>query len=135
MFATYIAPSYRRYIAPIKESGAIVHMHSDGHILALADQFIDLGIEVLNIQDLVNGVRNIEEVFGGRIAIDLDIDRQNVTVRGTADDASNLVREEVSILGRPEGGLSLRYNWGPPTPVENADAVLTAMESCAGYRS
>lgn len=134
MFAEYVAPSYRKYIAPIKRSGAIVHMHSDGHILALADQFIDLGIEVLNIQDLVNGVDSIKEAFGGRVAIDLDIDRQNVTVHGSAIDAGDLVRSEVSTLNTPEGGLSLSYNWGPPTPLENADAVMTAMEECGGHR-
>ena len=134
LFARFIAPSYRRYVAPIREAGTVVHMHSDGHVMALAEQFIELGIEVLNIQDLVNGVETIREVFGGRVAIDLDIDRQNVTVRGSATDAEDLVRREVEVLNRPDGGLSLGYDWGPPTPVENADAVMTAMETYGGYR-
>lgn len=129
-FEKYLAPSYRRYIAPFKERDIVVHMHCDGHIMGLADQLMGLRIEVLNVQDLVNGVENLREVFGGRIAIDLDIDRQNVTVSGSPKDAANLVRHDVDVLHRPDGGLSLSYNWSPPTPTECADAVMTAMEQC-----
>jgi hypothetical protein len=132
MFETYIKPSYRRYIEPIKNAGMIVHMHSDGHILDLAEHFLDLGIDVLNVQDRVNGVGNLAELFGGRVAIDLDIDRQTVTVSGSPRDAAELVRSEVDTLRRPEGGLSLKYDWSPPTPLQNVEAVLNELERAGG---
>ena len=55
-FRTYLKPSYDRLMAPARAAGCIVHMHSDGDIRDLVDDLIDSGVEVVNLQDLVNGV-------------------------------------------------------------------------------
>ncbi len=127
-FRKYVKPSYLRLTRPIKERGVLVHEHSDGRILDLVDDLIEAGGDVLNLQDLVNGIDDIGRTVKGRVAIDLDIDRQEITVKGTPRDVESHVRECVEKLGSPEGGLSLSYQPWPPTPLANVRAVLDAME-------
>lgn len=132
-FKKYFKPIYLNMTKPIKDAGIIVHEHSDGFILPLIEDLIDCGGDVINMQDLVNGIDNIANQVKGHMAIDLDIDRQNVTVNGSAKDIDDLIHEEVSKLGSKEGGLSLTYQPWPPTPAKNMDAVFTAMEKYSVY--
>ena len=128
MFRQYIKPSYQRMMKTARDSGAIIHMHSDGDIRALADDLFDGGVQILNLQDLVNGIDWIRDHYAGKKCIELDIDRQKVTVFGTPAEVDALIREEVEKLSSPAGGLAMIYGWYPGTPLENVDALMGAME-------
>ena len=132
-FRRYIKPSYRRLMQPALEKGCIVHMHSDGDIRLLADDILDDGVQVINLQDLVNGIDWIADRFRGKTCVELDIDRQHVTVSGTPADIDALIRREVSAIGTPQGGLAMIFGLYPGTPLENAAALMDAMERYAGY--
>jgi len=132
MFRTYIQPSYARLMGMVRAQGVLVHQHSDGYILDLLDGILECGCDVVNLQDLVNGIDNIRDALKGRAAIDLDVDRQSVTVFGSPDDIDDLIDEAVEKLGSESGGLSLCYQPWPPTPLENIRAVCDAMERCSG---
>jgi len=135
LFRKYIKPSYQRLIRPAKEKGLFIHMHSDGDIRTLVDDLLDGGVEIVNLQDLVNGVDWIADRLGGKVCVELDIDRQNVTVNGTPEDIDRLIRTEVESIGRKEGGLMMVYGLYPGTPLCNAAAVMDAMEKYMGYYS
>lgn len=45
-------------------------MHSDGDIRTVVDDLIDGGVEVINLQDLINGIDWIADKFAGRTCID-----------------------------------------------------------------
>jgi len=124
----YIKPSYQRLMAPAREAGCIVHMHSDGDIRALVDDLIDGGVEVVNLQDLVNGIDWIKDTLAGKVCIDLDIDRQEIIPYGTPTEIDAHVRRCVETLGSKQGGLMLLHGWYPGVPLENAKAVMDAME-------
>jgi hypothetical protein len=128
LFRRYIAPVYRRLMAPARRAGAVVHMHCDGYLWDLMDDLLACGIDVLNLQDLVNGVDRIAAELKGRICIDLDIDRQNITCFGTPREIDDHIREAVMKLGSPRGGLCLRHGLYSGAPIENIDALMTAME-------
>ena len=134
-FREYIKPVYERLMAPAIEAGCVVHMHSDGDIRVLADDLVASGVSVLNLQDLVNGIDWIAERFAGRVCIDLDIDRQEVTHHGTPEDIDKLIRREVETLGSRRGGLMMIYGLYPGVPLENAKALMDAMERYAGFYS
>jgi hypothetical protein len=110
-------------------------MHSDGDIRALVDDLIAGGVEVINLQDLVNGVEWIAARFAGRVCVDLDIDRQSVTRFGTPAQIDALIRQEVTCLGRKEGGLMMVYGLYPGAPLENVRALMDAMTRYAGFYS
>ncbi len=135
LFVKYLKPVYKRFMAPAVEKGLIVHMHSDGDIRTLADELVDSGVTILNLQDLVNGIDWIKEKYAGKICIDLDIDRQRVTRFGSPADVDALIREEVVKLGSKAGGLMMIYGMYPDIPLENAKALMDAMETYAMYYS
>ncbi|MBT4496157.1 MAG: hypothetical protein HOC74_00460 [Gemmatimonadetes bacterium] len=132
-FRKYIKPSYQRLMAPAREAGCIIHMHSDGDIKTLVNDLIDGGVEVINLQDLVNGIDWIAGELAGKYCIELDIDRQDVTVFGTPDQVDALVREEVEKVGSKEGGLMMIHGMYPGMPLENAKALMDAMEKYSTY--
>jgi len=134
-FRTYVKPSYQRLMVPAREAGAVVHMHADGHLHALIDDIIEGGVQVINLQDLVNGIDWIAERFAGRVCVELDIDRQLVTPHGTPAEIDALVREEVEAIGSPSGGLMMVYGLYPGVPLGNVEALMDAMERYATHYS
>lgn len=134
-FRKYIKPVYQKLMKPARDRGCIVHMHSDGDIRDLVDDLIDGGVEVINLQDLVNGIDWIADRFAGRICVDLDIDRQSITAHGTPKQIDYLVREEVEKIGSRDGGLMMIYGLYPGVPLENIEALMDAMEKYATYYS
>jgi hypothetical protein len=133
LFRRYIRPVFRRIMQPARDRSCIVHMHSDGDIRTLVDDLVEGGVEVVNLQDLVNGIDWIAAKFAGRTCIELDIDRQSVTARGTPRAIDALIHEEVEKLGSRRGGLMMVYGMYPGVPLENAKALMDAMERYAGY--
>jgi len=133
LFRKYIKPSYTKIMKPIKDNNIVIHQHCDGYIMDLIDDMIEAGPDVINLQDLVNGIDNIQKNIKGRIAIDLDIDRQSITVNGNPGDIEELIHQAISKLGSKEGGLSLSYQPWPPTPIENIKATFDAMEKYCTY--
>ncbi len=134
-FRKYIKPSYERLMKPAKDAGIPIHMHSDGDIRLLVDDIVTSGVEVINLQDLVNGIDWIAEKFRGKVCVDLDIDRQKITPHGTPEQIDALIREEVSKIATPEGGLCMIYGLYPGIPLENIKALMDAMERYAHFYS
>ena len=134
-FRTYIKPSYERLMKPARDAGIIVHMHSDGDIRALAPDLIEGGVQIVNLQDLVNGIDWIRQNLTGKVCVELDVDRQAVTRFGTPAQVDALIREEVTKLGSREGGLLLIFGLYPGTPLANVKALMDAMERYAGLYS
>lgn len=132
-FREYIKPSYQRLMKPARDKGVIVHMHSDGDLHDLIDDIIDGGVEVINMQDYVNGIDWIADKFAGKVCIELDIDRQFTTPHGTVHEIDALIREEVQKISRKEGGLMMVYGLYPGVPLKNVKALMDAMERYAFY--
>ena len=132
-FVKYIKPSYQRLMGIAREKGILVHMHSDGDIRTLVDELIDGGVQVLNLQDLVNGIDWIAAKFREKVCIDLDIDRQTITPKGTPAQIDALIREAVEKIGSKAGGLTMIYGLYPGVPLENVKALMDAMEKYMGY--
>jgi len=134
-FRTYIKPIYEHLMAPAHNAGCLVHMHSDGDIRDLVDDLVVSGVDALNLQDLVNGIDWIAAKLKGRVCIDLDIDRQQITRFGSPEQIDELIRKEVEKLGSPEGGLMMIYGLYPGVPLENIKAIMDAMERYAAFYS
>lgn len=132
-FRTYIKPIYEHVMEPAHKADCLVHMHSDGDIRELVDDLVLSGVDALNLQDLVNGVDWIAANLKGRVCIDLDVDRQQITRFGSPEQIDNLIRQEVKKLGSPEGGLMLIYGLYPGVPLENVKAIMDAMERYAVF--
>ncbi|MBS3764660.1 MAG: hypothetical protein KGZ25_15280 [Planctomycetes bacterium] len=64
----------------------------------------------------------------GRVCIDLDIDRQKIVRFGSPSEIDEHIRNAVEKLGSPDGGLMLSHGMYPGVPLENAEALMDAME-------
>lgn len=127
----YIKPTYQRIFSCCRDHGVHVSLHTDGYILDIIPDLLECGVSVLNPQDLVNGVENLRQRAWGRVCINLDIDRQSVTVFGTPEQSAAHVRHCIERLGSPRGGLDLIWGVYPGTPLANIRAVARAMDEHA----
>ena len=133
LFREYIKPLYQRMLEPVRQAGKIIHMHSDGDIRSLVDDIIEGGVDIINLQDLVNGVVWIGEKFRGRTCVDLDIDRQKITPFGTPAEIDAHVKHCIETIGCKEGGLMMIYGLYPGVPLENVKALMDAMTNYAYF--
>ena len=133
MFRRFIKPIYQKMLQPVREAGKIIHMHSDGDIRVLVDDIIDGGVDVINLQDRVNGVEWIGSKFRGKTCVDLDIDRQKITPFGTPDEIDAYIRHCIETVGCKAGGLMMIYGLYPGVPLENVKALMDAMTRYADF--
>lgn len=129
----WVAPTYEALMQPCRKAGCLVYLHSDGYIMHLMDEFIKCGVNIINPQDLCNGIDNLAREVKGRMCISLDIDRQKIVPYGTRKEIRELIEEEVKKLGSPQGGLEMVCGIYPPTPPENIDALCSALEEFQTY--
>ncbi|MBC7287964.1 MAG: hypothetical protein H5T86_07950, partial [Armatimonadetes bacterium] len=123
----YIKPAYMHVFEPCRESGVAVYLHSDGHMLEIIPDLIEAGVAVVNPQIRANGLEGIAKWAKGRVAICLDLDRQLFPF-ATPDEIRCHIREAVEALATPSGGLMLHAECEPDVPLENIDAICTALE-------
>lgn len=128
-----IKPAYQKIFSYCRQHNTHVYLHTDGYIIDIIPDLIECGVSVLNPQDLVNGLDNIERLAKGNVFIDLDIDRQKITVFGKPEKVEEHIFNCIKGLGSPKGGLSLKWGVYPETPVENIEAVIQAMGKYKNY--
>ena len=130
-FRRYLKPRYARLISLYKSQGVLVEFHSCGNVLGLVDDFIDLGIDLLNpVQPRAIGdLALLRAKTQGRIALKGGVDTQYTLTLGTPAEVRAEVRERIRVLG-PDGG----YICGPDQTIPMPDANLDALDqSIAEY--
>jgi uroporphyrinogen decarboxylase len=127
-FKKQILPSYKKLFEICKRKNTLIGFHSDGYIMEIVGDLIEAGVDIINPQDLCNGIDNIAKEIKGRACIRLDIDRQKVIPYGTRKDIFELIEEEIRKLGSVQGGLEFIVGIYPPTPPENVDALCAAIK-------
>ena len=127
-FRKYLLPAFSTMFGAARERGVHVRLHSDGHVIEVAEDLVKAGVTILNPQDQVNGVENIKRKLKGHVCIDIDVDRQNVVPFGKPENIRNHIRNVVSALNSPDGGFMVTVDIYPPTPLENIEALCQALE-------
>ncbi|HIE29910.1 TPA: hypothetical protein EYP66_21790 [Candidatus Poribacteria bacterium] len=126
-FRKYLKPCYKRIFGACREAGAHVYLHSDGHILEIIGDLIECGVTVINPQIRANTLDGIVKECKGKVAVNLDLDRQLFPFC-TPEEIDEHVREAVVKLGSKEGGLMLNAECEPDVPMENIEAICQAFE-------
>jgi uroporphyrinogen decarboxylase len=127
----YLKPCYAKIYAPFRQAGHYIYMHTDGHIFEIIPDLVDCGVNVINPQVGANGLDNLARVCKQKVCVDLDLDRQMFPFF-TPEQIDAHIREAVEVLGAPEGGLWLKAEIGDDVPLENVEAIFSALER---YRS
>ena len=128
-----LGPSFKRIFSYCREHGVHVGLHSDGYVVDIIPDLIDYGVTTLNLQELVNGVDTLAELVRGKVFLDMDVDRQAVTVFGTPEEVDAHILNCIRTLGSPNGGLTTIWGVYPGTPYENFEAGVRALAKYATY--
>ena len=133
LWRRHIKPYSRELIRPFKDIGIATYYHSCGSILPVIEDFIEMGLDILDpIQPKAVGMEpeGLKERFGDRLTFHGGIDEQDLLPSGTPEEVRREAGRIIRILGR-EGGYIVcpAHAIQPDTPVENIVALYeTARE-------
>jgi len=119
-------PAYQRLIDRARGAGKLVLFHSDGHILDIYEDFIEMGVHAINSQLWCMDIEEIARRFAGRITFWGEISRQNTLPRGSAEDVRAAARKMRELFFVRGGGLIGQGEAGPDVPLGNIEALLSA---------
>jgi hypothetical protein len=126
-------PRYQKMFDLCHRHGALVYMHSDGMILDIVPDLIEIGVNCLNPQFSCLDLSKLRQLADKRLCISTDIDRQHVLPFGTPAQVRDYVKMVHEVLGGPAGGLIWRGEIGPDVPLENAEAMYEAFYEFGSY--
>lgn len=135
--ATYRAilkPVYRKYYDFVRtKTAAKIFYHTDGNIIPLMEDLIDVGADILNpIQvSALNDTAELKARYGDRIVFWGAVDSQVVLPNGSVEDVQAEVRRRIRDLA-PGGGYVLAsvHNMQPDIPAAN---ILAMADACREY--
>jgi uroporphyrinogen decarboxylase len=139
MYRRILKPIHADYIAFIKaRTGAKVFFHTDGDVFDLLDDFVEIGVDILNpVQSGSGKLGNLAEVkrrYGARLSFCGAIDTQHVLPNGTPEAVRAEVRRAIGTLG-PGGGylLAAVHTIMNEVPPENVLAMVDAAVEFGKY--
>ncbi|MFQ6132205.1 MAG: uroporphyrinogen decarboxylase family protein [Armatimonadota bacterium] len=126
LWRRFFKPRYERMFRAAKAGGCHVHFHSDGHIMEIVDDLMEIGVDCLNPQFSCMDLPALAQRVRGRLCLLTDLDRQHILPFGTPAQVKQHVREIVALFATPAGGLIGRGEIGPDVPLENVEAMFEA---------
>jgi uroporphyrinogen decarboxylase len=105
-FDDFFIPRYRRIFDAIHGCGWHVILHSCGRINAFVPAFIELGVDVLNMQQSLNyGLVEFGRQFRGKVCFLATVDIQTTMPRGIEKEIRSEARLLVQNWSTPQGGF------------------------------
>jgi uroporphyrinogen decarboxylase len=101
-----IIPNLKIVFDRIRAKGAVVAMHSDGYIMSIMDQFIDLGVQVLHPCQESAGMDQayIKETYGDKLVMHGGLDVMDMLLNLEGDALMQYIRKQFEIC-KPGGGF------------------------------
>ena len=133
MYRRMLKPLHAEMISLIKQkTKAKVFFHTDGDVFNLIDDFIEIGVDILNpIQSSAGRMSNLEELksrYDKRIVFCGAIDTQRVLPHGTPMDVNQEVKRVINILGRGGGYMvATVHTVMNEVPAENVLSMVDAV--------
>lgn len=104
----FFKPRYKRVFDACKDAGWHVWMHSCGRINQIIPSLIDIGCDVLNLQQpTTNGIEEVGKDFAGRICFQTLCDIQHTLPFKSADEIRAEARQLLEHWSVPSGGFIL----------------------------
>lgn len=123
MYKALVWPFEKRIIDAIQERGGLAKLHICGNITHLLPHIAELGVDVLDLDHMIDPVVARASV-GGKVTIAGRVDPVQCLLNGTPDSIKREVAESYKNLGNPHmvmGGCEIP----PKTPFENLKALCT----------
>jgi hypothetical protein len=124
-------PIYKTYANIAHDSGKKIFMHSDGHILEIYPDLIDIGIDALNSQIFCMGLDKLSE-YRGKITFWGEMDRQHILPNGTGREVGAAVQQVYEHLF-DGGGVIAQCEFGPGANPDNVREHYAAWDRIRGW--
>lgn len=139
MYREMLKPFHADLISSIKNrSKAKVFFHTDGDVFDLVEDFIEIGVDILNpIQTSAGKMANLAELkkrYGKNIVFCGAIDTHRILPNGTPEEVRQEVKRVIEILA-PGGGFMVAsvHTIMNDVPPENILAMVDAVEEFGHY--
>ncbi len=138
-FRRYIKPGLKKVVEAAKSANpqVLVSFHSDGDVMELIPEFIEVGIDILNpLQPECIDVNEAKRRFGRDLSFWGAVGTQTTMPFGTAEEVEQCVRDRIHVLG--EGGgfmIAPTHMVEPEVPWENVMAFVEAVRKYGSYES
>lgn len=105
-FREIFKAQYKRIFDKAHGCGMDIRFHTDGKINNILEDFIELGIDIINIhQPRLVGIEEISNIARGRICFEAAVDIQSTLPTGDKKLIEEEVKELVEKWATPKGGL------------------------------
>lgn len=121
-------PLYKEYIQIAHDNGKKAFMHSDGYIIDIIPDLIELGLDALNSQIFCMGLEQLGQKFKGKITFWGEMDRQYKLPKSTTDQIAHAVKSIYENLYQ-NGGIIAQLEFGPGVKPQNVVATFEAWNS------
>ncbi len=122
MWREIFKPLYKEYADIARENNKYIFMHSDGHILSIYPDLIEIGINAVNSQIFAMGLQNLS-LFKGQITFWGEVDRQNILPNFSEKEVEGAVLEIYDTL-YADGGIIGQCEFGPGAKPQNVYTVF-----------
>lgn len=122
-------PRYEKIFKAVHEAGMCTFLHSCGYIVDILDDLIEVGLDVINMDQQENmGLDLLGKRFGGRLTFYSPVDIQNTMIYGDMDEIRAYCRAMGQKLGRPEGGFIPKWYSDPVGAGHRQEAIEVMCE-------
>lgn len=117
LWREFYKPLYKDYCDLAHSKGKHVLMHSDGFIMDIIPDLIEIGVDAINSQLFCMDIEKLAELYHGKIAFWGEIDRQYILPFGTEQEARDAVQrvakaflkyKRTGIIGQCARGKGIR---------------------------
>jgi len=137
LWREFYKPRYAKIYAHAHELGLKTFLHSCGYIVDILDDFIEIGLDVIQMDQQVNmGIDLLSKRFGGRITFFCPVDIQAVMPKSTPEEVAEYAGNMMYKLGRFDGGFIGKWYPSPEAvnhPKENIDAMAKVFANEGKY--
>jgi len=127
VFEEFFLERYQHLFETIHSHGWHVMLHSCGRINEFVPFFIDVGVDVLNMQQpQAYGIRDLGRSFAGKVCFLTTVDIQATLPGGDPEAVRAEVRELVEHWSTPEGGFIV-FNYGDSGGIGTSDHIADVM--------
>lgn len=117
-------PRYARVYKAAHDAGLLTFLHSCGDITAILDDLIEIGLDVIQMDQQENmGLELLGQQFGGRITFWCPVDIQATMVHGSPENIRSYCRKLVTTLGSPKGGFIAKWYSDPAGAGHSQEAI------------
>ena len=136
MYREWLKPRLAKVITAAKtiKPDILIFYHSCGFVTPFIEDFIDIGIDILNpIQPECMNFVEIHDMYGDVLSFNGTIGTQTTMPFGSADEVKHLVLSNLKIAGQ-KGGLvcAPTHMVEPEVPWENIEAYIQACKTFSG---